>query len=71
MFFFLNLFYEVHIGNKCTFVCFNDFILGIIINMLILLLAFASKLCLVVNVFNFYQIDSINLQNGAPFHKSA
>ena len=41
-------FYEDHIGNKCTFVCFNVFILSNIIYRLILLFAFASKLCLIV-----------------------
>ena len=46
MYFFLQLliFYEDHIGNKCTFVCFTEFILGNIVDMLILLFAFASKL---------------------------
>ena len=34
--------------NKCTFVCFNVFILGNIIYMLNLLFTFASKLCLIV-----------------------
>ena len=41
-------FYEAHFGNKYMFVCFNVFILGNILYMLILLFAFASKLCLIV-----------------------
>ena len=42
------MFYEDHIGNKCTFVFFNAIILGNIIYMRVLLFAFASKLCLIV-----------------------
>ena len=60
--FFLNYeyFYEDHIGNKCTFVCFNVFILGNIIYMLILLFAFASKRCLIViYIYNVYHINSL------------
>ena len=40
----INIFYEVHIGNKCTFVCCNVFILGKITYMFSLVFVFASKL---------------------------
>ena len=54
--------YEDHIGIKCTFVCFNVFILCNIIHMLILYLLLPLKYVLIIiYIYNLYQIKSINL----------
>ena len=47
--------YEDHIGIKCTFVCFNVFILGNIIHMLILyLLLLLNYVLIIIYIYNLY-----------------